>query len=83
MPAIRDGVKSISRYIGAKQGKKINWPNGQGKAAGSMRRIYGESLFKDVYGCDCTSVHQKTDKVIRTYGASGITSKLCFEFTNK
>jgi len=43
-----------------------------------MRRIHGESLFNDVYGCDCTSVHQKTDKVVRTYGASGVTIKLHF-----
>jgi hypothetical protein len=59
------------------KGEKNNSPNSQGKVTGSMR-IYGESLFKDVYGCDCTSVQQKTDKVIGAYGANGMTRKLCF-----
>ena len=60
------------------KGGKNNSPNSQGKVSGSMERKYGESLFKDVYGCECTSVHQKTGKVIRTYGASRITRKLYF-----
>jgi hypothetical protein len=59
-PAIRDGVQPISRHISAKRKRgKNNSPNSQGKVTGSMGRIYGESSFKDVYGCDCTSVHKK------------------------
>jgi hypothetical protein len=60
MPAISDGVNSIIRFISAKRrGEKMIRINSQGKVAGSIRRMYGESSFKDVCGYDSTSVHQK------------------------
>jgi hypothetical protein len=64
----------MTRYISAKwtEREKQFALKAKVKAKCSIRRIYGKSLLKDVYGCDCTSVHHQRDTVTRAYGACEI-----------